>query len=91
MVIQRSVASTFNGTFRLNQNANLELNPRANVVADTGKVLADGDDFTVAGAGSIIPGSGSVREAGALVAESGYNRLTGAFVLTDFPPRSSSM
>ena len=40
-----------------------------------------GDDFTVAGSGSIIPGSGSVREAGALIAESGTNRLTGAVIL----------
>ena len=40
-----------------------------------------GDDFTVAGPGSIIPGSGSVREAGALIAVAGTSRLNGAFVL----------
>ena len=40
-----------------------------------------GDDFTVSGPGSIIPGSGFVREAGALIAESSTNRLTGAVIL----------
>ena len=39
------------------------------------------NDFQVAGAGSIIPGSGSVREAGALIGESGTNRLNGSFTL----------
>lgn len=53
IVIQRAVGSTFSGTFKLNENANLELNPRANVVVDTGKLLADGDiDF--AGWGSTL-------------------------------------
>lgn len=42
-VIQRSVASTFNGVFKVVENASLELNPRANVVVDTGKVMANGD------------------------------------------------
>ena len=40
-----------------------------------------GDDFTVSGPGSIIPGSGYVREYGALIAESGTNRMTGTVLI----------
>lgn len=41
-----------------------------------------GDDFTINGPGAFIPGSDNrVREVGALVNETGWNRLTGAFVL----------
>ncbi|MDB6151973.1 MAG: hypothetical protein JWL90_426, partial [Chthoniobacteraceae bacterium] len=44
LVLQRaSAASTFTGVFRLTENANLELNPRANAVVDVGKLLAGGD------------------------------------------------
>lgn len=55
-------------------------------IASGGTVKLDsswtyGDDFTVSGPGSLIPGGGLAREAGALIAESGTNRLTGAVVL----------
>ncbi len=53
IVLQRAVASTFSGTFKLFENANLELNPRANVVVDTGKLMADGD-LEFAGWGSTL-------------------------------------
>jgi autotransporter-associated beta strand protein len=43
LVIERGEASTFTGTFRLNENESLEANPRHNAVVNTGKVLADGD------------------------------------------------
>ncbi len=52
-------------------------------VASGGTVKLDsgwsyGDAFTVSGPGALIPGGDGVREIGALIAESGYNHLTGA-------------
>ena len=37
-----------------------------------------GANYSVSGPGALIPGGGTVREEGALIAEVGYNRLTGA-------------
>lgn len=44
LVLQRTSAnSTFDGTFRLMENAALEVNPRANGTVDVGNLLAGGD------------------------------------------------
>jgi fibronectin-binding autotransporter adhesin len=40
-----------------------------------------GDNFTVAGPGSLVPGTTQVRELGALVSESGRNVITGTVAL----------
>lgn len=53
LVLQRAVASTFDGTFRMLENSNLELNPRANAVVDIGKLMAGGD-VEFAGWGSTL-------------------------------------
>lgn len=68
VVIQRSTAaSTFDGTFRLTENANLEANPRFNAVANVGKVLAGGD-IEFAGWGSTL----DVRDTAATAAVLDY-------------------
>lgn len=41
-----------------------------------------GDNFTVAGQGALLAGDDNAREVGALIAESGTNRLTGSVVLS---------
>ncbi|RYD81095.1 MAG: hypothetical protein EOP84_11480, partial [Verrucomicrobiaceae bacterium] len=38
-----------------------------------------GDNFTVSGTGALIPGDANIREIGALVSETGTNRITGGF------------
>ena len=41
-----------------------------------------GDNFTVSGPGAIIPNSGTVREIGALISETGTNRITGSVAVS---------
>lgn len=91
--LENYTASTFTGAVTVNagvlsaraDNAfgtaagGVTVNSGGTVKLETGWIYRDA--FTVTGPGAFIPGQSDIREFGAVVADSGTSRLTGAFVL----------